>query len=89
MKIIFVALATFVGLVGIICGLAYLGEHNQSPYCNNVIELTYIDGYTETVNYQCNCVHDIYQYENQTKAGFHVIAYNTIRFKLISKTEIK
>ncbi len=89
MKIIFVSLAIVAGLLGIIYGLAYLGKHCQPPYCNNVIELTYIDGYTETVNYQCDCVNDIFQYENQTKAGFHVIAYNTIRFKLISKTEVK
>jgi hypothetical protein len=61
-------------------------ENVEAPQCKNVIELTYIDGYTETVNYQCDCIHDIYQYENQTKAGFLVIAYNTIRFKLISKT---
>lgn len=63
-------------------------ENIQPPQCENVVEVTYIDGYVERNTYQCDCLYNVYQYKDETDLG-PFSKYNTIRFRLISKTVLK
>lgn len=64
-------------------------ENIQPPQCRYSLMISYVNGEIDSAIYQDDCNVKIYQYHDEIKFNLSTAEYNTIRFKLISKTVLK
>ena len=74
--------------IAIISGCAE-NKKESKPRCSYLLLVSYTNGEIDTSRYNADCNTDITQYHDEIWFNTSTVEYNTIRFKLISKTQIK